>query len=159
MGVLFLATSLQRNRASYAKNLLLNSNRVGVIKKDAQLPLSRSIMYYAVADGERGTTWELLLSHAMNTLATRMGSEDETNRVIKLNIQKFLIGSGREKATTSADCIWEIGTDQIVYAVDISTTQSHVFVNLGLNVVRLTTSHVVADISRSVSRSQSLSRS
>ncbi len=161
MSVLFLATPLQRNRSSWTSNLLLNSNRVATIQKDDQYPLSRCKLFYCAApNGSNGTT-EFLLSSTMNTIASRMGGEDETNRVVKLQVVNYQLPGSRGKTTATSNNkdVWEIGVEQIIYGYDISTTQAKLLVNRGLDVIVLTVSHTVADISRSVSRSQSLSRS
>jgi hypothetical protein len=159
MSVLALFTSIQKDRRPWAKNLLLNSNRVSSFTKDEQSPLSKTNLHYIFGNGERGQTVEFQLSHSMNVTATRL-MEDDTNRLIKLNVLAYKDqGFSREKPTTTNTEIWEVCSDNIVYAYDISTTQSYMWINRGLNFVRLLLSHTVADISRAYSTSASLSRS
>jgi len=158
MSVLFLVTPIKKNRESFTDATLLNSNRVVDFTKDEQYPLSRTHLYYNAGDGERGATWEWTLSHASNTIATRM-LEDETNRVIKVNVLYYKLDSAREKPTTVNTRIWELNSDAIVWAYDISATQCYCYINRGLQWVRLTLSHTVADLSRAYSTSASLSRS
>jgi hypothetical protein len=158
--VLWLATATKKNRSAWSKSLLLSSSRVVTVRKDPQNATSKSILYYDVSAGKIPGTWELLLSHPINTIATRIGSEDPTNAILKVNVLGYQFGGGREKPTSGDDVIWEISVDKIVYAYDLSNgTQSHIFLDNGSGLIRLLTSHTVADLSRSVSKSASLSRS
>jgi hypothetical protein len=113
-------------------------------------------MFYV---GEGNKTTEFLLSGYVNTVASRMGGEDETNRVVKLHVISYKT-TGREKVTSSNQKIWEIGTDRIVIGWNSSATQMVLIVDRGdNNFVRLTCSHQVSDVSRAVSTSASLSKS
>jgi len=155
--ILTVVTTLQRNRATWAKNLLINSNRVVDMYKDEQSPLTKTIMHYRINDFERGESWELQLSHYINVVSTRL-FEDETNPMIWMDVQAFK-SFGKEQVTSATQRKWKVNADNIVYAYDISATQSYVVINRGLNFVRLLTSHTVADLSRAYSRSASLSKS
>jgi hypothetical protein len=158
--ILAIVSTLQKNRKSWAKTLLINSSRVAAFHKDEQSPLSKTIMYYRLNDQERGETWELQLNHAMNTVATRL-MEDETNRLVKVQVLAYKEqGFAREKPTTANTEIQELCVDNIVYAYNLDNgTQSYCFINKGLNFVRLLLSHTVEDLSRAYSTSSSLSAS
>lgn len=159
MSALFLVTPLQKDRESFTSATLLNSNRVSDFMKSQQYPTTRTVLYYDAGEGERGGTFEFELNHTANTVATRM-NEDDTNKVVKLNVLRYKVGSyGLDKPTASQQQIWEVGTEKIVWGYDISDTQCYIWLDRGLNWVRLTCSHQVADISRAVSTSASLSAS
>lgn len=126
--------------------------------KDEQYPLSRTRLFYNMMEGERGGTVEWLLSHYINTVSTRL-FEDETNPFIYVDVEGYKLGSGKEKAPSATQSKWKINSENVLWAYDISTTQSYVFLVAGLNVIRLRTSHVVSDLSRAFSTSASLSAS
>lgn len=150
--VLFNVTPLTKGRKVYTNALLLNSNRVISFKADPNYTTTRTILYYDAG----GSTWELTLNHHINTVATRL-AEDETNASIWMNVQSYSTGFMRDKATSSGTK-WKVNADRIIYAEDISTTQSYVYLlQANGRVQRLTTSHLVADLSRAYSRSNSLS--
>jgi hypothetical protein len=159
MSVLFLVTPLKLNRKSFTNATLLNSNRVSDFMKSQQYPTTRTDLYYDAGEGERGSTFSFELNHTANTIATRM-NEDDTNKVVKLNVLSYKVGTtAPEKTTASNQKIWEVGTDKIVWGYDISNTQCFLWLDRGLNWVRIKCSHTVADISRAVSTSASLSAS
>ena len=160
MAVLAIFTALKKGRESWAKTILLNSNRVVSFMKDEQSPLTKTILYYNLADGERGGTWELQLSHFINTVSTRL-FEDETNPYIYMDVAAYKeIGFGREHATSVTQRKWKVNSNAVVWAEDLANgTQSYVYLRKGLNLLRLLTSHTVADLSRAYSRSASLSKS
>lgn len=159
MAVLALFTSVQRDRKPWAKNLLLNARKVVSFTKDQQTPLTKTQLWYNIGNGERGGTIEFQLGHHVNTVSTRL-FEDETNPFIWMDVLRYKEqGFAREKPTTVTQRKWKVNSDAILYAYDISTTQSYVYLEKGLNWIRLTTSHVVADLSRAYSKSQSLSKS
>jgi len=161
MSIVTVVSVLQKNRATWAKDLLINSSRVSTFHKDEQSPTTKSIMYYRVLPFERGQTWELQLNHPLNTVATRL-MEDETNRVIKVDVEAYKHqGFAREKPTTTNTKIWELCVDNIVYAYNIDGEDGHCYVwmDLGLNFLRLKLSHTIADLSRAYSTSASLSAS
>lgn len=156
--ILTVVSTLQRNRSSWVKNLLINSSRVVDFFKDEQNPLTRTILHYRINDFERGETWELQLNHYVNTVSTRL-FEDETNPFIWMDVQTYK-QFGKEEYTSTTQRKWKVNADNIVYAYDLSNgTQSYVWINRGLNFVRLLTSHTVADLSRAYSKSASLSKS
>ena len=156
---LALFTALLKDRVSWSKNLLLNSKKVVAFTKDSQSPLSKSIIWYNQLEGERGTTVEYQVSHYVNTVSTRL-FEDETNPFIWVDVAAYKeIGFGREQVPPTIQKKWKINSDAVLYAYDISTTQSYIFLQKGLNVLRLLTSHTVADLSRVFSKSGSISAS
>lgn len=155
---LALFTPLQKNRKAFTDNLLLNSKRVVDFKKSEQYPLSQTILYMDAGEGERGGTWEWVLNHSLNTVSTRL-FEDETNPFIYVEVLGYVDGSGREKATSVTQRQWKINSEAVIYAYDISSTQSYIYLDRGLNWLRLRTSHTVADLSRAFSTSSSLSKS
>jgi len=159
MAVLALFTCLQRDRQPFEKNLLLNARRVVSFTKDSQSPLSKTQLWYNEGDGERGKTVSYQLSHFINTVSTRL-FEDETNPFIYVQVVSYKeIGFSKERVPMANQDKWKINSDAVLYAYDISTTQSYIFLQKGLNVLRLLTSHTVADLSRAYSRSNSLSKS
>ena len=137
--------------------MLLNSNRVSDFCRDAS-SVNLTNLFYAMGEGERSGTTEYQLSHSPNTVASRL-MEDETNRIIKMDVVAYKDGFSAFKPTSSVTGIWEVCSDNIVLAYDISTTQAHVILNRGLNYITLLVSHTVADISRAYSTSASLSAS
>lgn len=150
--VLFNVTPLTKGRKVFTNALLLNSNRVISFKADPNYLTTRTILYYDSGMG----TWELTLNHHVNTVATRL-AEDETNASIWMNVQSYKTGFMRDKSTTSGTK-WKVNCDRIIWAEDISTTQSYVYLMQGSGrIQRLTTSHLVADLSRAYSKSASLS--
>ena len=152
--VLVLMTPIQKNRKALTSALLLNSNRVIDFRAATNYTTTRTLMYY---EGP-GDTWELTLNHSINTVSTRL-AEDVTNQTVYLNVVGYKVGFMGEKSTTIGTK-WKVSTDRIIYGIDISTTQSHLYVDRGNGVVmRLTTSHLVSDISRAYSTSASLSAS
>lgn len=148
---LCLFSSLVKNRKNFAKNILLNSKLVSNFKKDDVSPLSKTTLYY----NYNGSKWEFTLNHARNTVATRL-YEDEANNFRQIHVISKAPQIGFEKPVNE---IWTVNSDAILFAEDISTTQSYVFVLAGNQVLRLKTSHVVADLSRAYSTSVSLSQS
>ena len=155
---LALFTPIQKNRESFTDAILLNSKRVSDFCKDEQYPLTRTRLYYQVGDGERGGTWEFILSHYVNTVSTRL-FEDETNPFIWMDVQRYKPSNAIEKATTATQRKWKVNSDAIIYAYDVDSSHSYVFITRGLSWVRLYTSHTVADLSRAFSTSSSLSKS
>jgi len=150
--VLFNVTPLTKGRKVYTNALLLNSNRVISFKADPNYATTKTILYYDAG----GETWELTLNHHINTVATRL-AEDETNASIWVQVQGYKTGFMNTKATASGTK-WKVNADRIIFAEDISTTQSYVYLmQANGRVQRLTTSHVVADLSRAYSTSASLS--
>lgn len=155
---LALFTPITKNRKSFTSNLLLNSLKVVSFMKDEQYPLTRTKLFYNMLEGERGTTYEFILSHYINTVSTRL-FEDETNKFIWIDVISYQLGSGREKATSATQSKWKINSDQVLYAYDIDSSTSYIYLMSGLNVMKIKTSHVVADLSRAFSTSSSLSAS
>ena len=152
--VLINLTPLTKGRRVFTNALLLNSNRVISFKADPSYPTTRTIVYYDAG----GETWELTVNHYINTVSTRL-AESETNATIWMNVQSYKTGFMRDKATASSTK-WKVNCDRIMWAEDISTTQSYVYLlQANGRVQRLTTSHLVADLSRAYSRSASLSAS
>lgn len=158
--VLTVVTCTQKNRGAWSKTLLINSSRVARFVKDEANPTTKSVIDYRINDFERGGTWELLVSHSLNALATRL-MDDDTNRLVKLNvIETKWEGFARAKPTSTNQKIQEIMIDNIVYGYDLADgLHSYIWINCGLNFLRLKTTHTVSDITRAFSTSASLSAS
>lgn len=152
MAILALFTPLTKNRRNFTSAMLLNGKLVTDFKADSQYPTSRTTLFY----NYDGSTWEFSLNHFVNTVSTRL-FEDETNPFIWINVLSYKPSNfSREKTVNS---VWKINAEAILFAYDINATTSFVFVKRGGGIMTLRTSHLVADLSRSFSRSQSLSRS
>jgi hypothetical protein len=158
MSILTVVSVLQKDRQSWARDLLINGDRVAFFYKDSASPTTKTIMKYRINDFERGKSWELQLNHPLNTVATRL-LEDETNPVIKVDVETYKSeGFSREKPVDSATLPWEICAANIVYAYNVGTG-CYVWLNEGLNFMRLKLSHTIEDLSRAFSTSASLSAS
>ena len=152
MAILALFTPLKKNRRNFTNAILLNGKLVSDFKADSQYPTSRTTLFY----NYDGSTWEFTLNHFVNTVSTRL-FEDETNPFIWINVLSYRTSSFAPEKTVNT--VWKVNAEAILFAYDINTTTSYVYVKRGGNVMRLKTSHLVSDLSRSFSKSQSLSRS
>jgi hypothetical protein len=148
---LILLTPLVKNRKTWTNAMLINADNIVTFKADPSYTTTRTILYYNYGD----STWEFTLSHSINTVSTRL-LETVTNDTIWMHVITSKPNLGMEK---SVDAKWKVASKNILFAYDIDTTTSYVFMKKGNGVLRLKTSHLVSDLSRAYSQSSSLSAS
>jgi hypothetical protein len=153
MSALILLTPTLKNRRVFTNSMMINKDKIVSFYPDPAATTTKTLLYMDY----KGKSWEFNVTHTANTVATRC-LETSNNAFVWLNVQAIRQGFGWFKPQKH-DFKMRINCDRIIWGYNISATQSYVYVDRGLDVMVLLTSHLVSEISYSYSRSRSLSSS
>jgi hypothetical protein len=147
----------KKNGNTYSKTLLLACDRILDMKNNSS---GKAEFYYDdYADDLKGrptlytaSTWSVGSIHAAIERA-----DTSTTRFWCNVLYSTRVPGGRQQ---TIDAMWKLFNDQILHGYDNSDgTTSYIWIQRGSDILRLKTSHLIADLIAAGSKSRSLSRS